>query len=103
MKPGRSLAAATAVAAISALWAAGCGRHVATADECRAVLDRLVELELHESGYRDATVAARWKKELAARFASDLRRCRVLRVRDDLRACLKRARTAEDVTHHCLD
>lgn len=80
----------------------GCNRHVATAADCRAILDRLVELELKESGYRDPALAPRWEQELAARFEADLRRCQTLRVRDDFSSCLKAAENPEEIAHRCL-
>lgn len=81
---------------------AGCHRHVASAADCRALLDRLVELELKESGYRDPALGPRWQHELARRFEADLRRCRTLRVRDDLPGCLRAAQNPEEITHRCL-
>jgi hypothetical protein len=80
----------------------GCHRHVASAADCRAVLDRLVELELKESGYRDPALAPRWQQELARRFAADLRHCQALRVRDDLPGCLRVAENPEEIAHRCL-
>jgi hypothetical protein len=79
----------------------GCGRHRATHADCAAVLDRLVELELTESGYRDPIVRARWQADLQSRFSTDLGRCRGLMVRDDLARCLSTARNAEDIAHGC--
>jgi hypothetical protein len=89
------------VLAVSAI-AGGCHRRVATAADCRAVLDRLVELELEESGYRDPGLAPRWQQELSRRFEADLRRCQTLRVRDDLPSCLRGARNPEEIAHRCL-
>lgn len=87
--------------AVSAI-AGGCHRRVATAADCRAVLDRMVELELEESGYRDPGLAPRWQQELARRFEADLRRCQTLRVRADLPSCLRAARNPEEIAHRCL-
>lgn len=81
---------------------AGCHRHRASAEDCRAVLDRLVELELTESGYRDPALAPRWQRELAGRFEADLRRCQTLRVHDGLPTCLRAAENPEDIAHRCL-
>ncbi|HVX97580.1 MAG TPA: hypothetical protein VHK47_21890 [Polyangia bacterium] len=81
----------------------GCRRHAATTDDCAAVLDRLVELELEESGYRDPVVRARWAGEVRRKFASDLERCPGLRVRNDLQACLRAARTSEAIVHGCAE
>jgi hypothetical protein len=80
-----------------------CHRHAASIEDCHAVLDRLIDLELSESGYRDPILRARWQQDLARRFAPDLERCRGLTVLDDLRACLASARTPEEVTHRCLE
>jgi hypothetical protein len=81
---------------------AGCHRHVASAADCRAILDRLVELELKESGYRDPALAPRWQQELARRFEADLRHCQTLRVRADLPSCLGAAQNPEEIAHRCL-
>jgi hypothetical protein len=80
----------------------GCHRHVATESDCRAILDRLVEMELAESGFHDPALVPRWQNELSRRFADDLRRCRAVRVRDDLAACLRSAQNPEQVAHQCL-
>lgn len=92
-----------AVALAGPIAFAGCHRHVASAADCRAVLDRLVDLELEESGYRDAALAVRWRAELARRFESDLSRCETLHVRDDLAGCLGSARSSEEIAHRCVE
>jgi hypothetical protein len=102
MKRGRRWSAWRALALMTCLAVGGCHRHLATAADCRAVLDRLVELELVESGYHDPALEPRWKAELARRFDDDLRRCRALHVPDDLGSCLARARNPEDIAHRCL-
>lgn len=89
--------------AIAVFGSTGCGRHKATTGDCRAVLDRIIELELSESGYRDAVLRARWKSDLGRRFAPDLQRCQGLTVKNDLRRCLGEARTPDEVIHHCLN
>jgi len=96
---GRLAVVAGIVAAVAV---AGCHRHVASPGDCRAILDRLVEMELKESGYRDPTLAPRWQQELARRFEADLRRCQALRVRDDLTGCLRVATSPEEIAHRCL-
>ena len=82
---------------------AGCRRHAASAADCASVLERLVDLELAESGFRDPVLRARWQSELDRRFAPDLARCHGLRVHDDLVPCLASARTSEEITHRCLE
>ncbi|HEY2732026.1 MAG TPA: hypothetical protein VGK52_18920 [Polyangia bacterium] len=96
----RSTALALACALILA---GGCHRHAASPDDCAAVFDRLVDLELTESGYRDPVLRDRWRQNLAHRFAPELARCHGLRVRDDLAPCLAAARTSENVAHGCLE
>jgi hypothetical protein len=83
--------------------ASGCRRHPVSEMDCQQVLDRLVELELREQGYRDAVVRARWQQEIGRRFGPDLKRCRGLRVRNDLHACLATAQSSEEITHRCLE
>jgi protein TonB len=82
--------------------AAGCKRHPASATECEAILQRLIELELSESGYHDPVLRARWQQDLLHRFASDLDRCRGLEVPNSLRACLAGAHHSEDIVHRCF-
>lgn len=96
----RCLAVVTGIAV--AVVVGGCHRHVASPGDCRAILDRLVEMELKESGYRDPTLAPRWERELARRFEADLRRCQALRLRDDLSRCLRVATSPEEIAHRCL-
>ena len=80
----------------------GCHRHTASAADCRAILDRLVALELKEQGFHDPALVPRWQEELARRFDDDLRRCRTVRVGDDLEACLRGAQNPEEIAHHCV-
>ena len=80
-----------------------CHRHTASTADCAAVLDRLVELELNESGYRDPVLGARWQKDLERRFGPDLARCRGLTVRNELGKCLTAAHSSEEITHRCLE
>lgn len=85
------------------LAATGCNRHPASAGECEAILNRLIELELSESGYRDPVVRARWQQDLVRRFAPELDRCRGREVPSSLRACLTGAHHSEEIAHHCFD
>jgi hypothetical protein len=92
-----SLAALVGLAALT-----GCHRHTASASDCRAILDRLVVLELEEQGFHDPALVPRWQQELAGRFSDDLRRCRAIRVGDDLDACLRAADNPEQIAHRCV-
>jgi hypothetical protein len=81
----------------------GCNRHPASADECEAILHRLIDLELSESGYRDPVLRTRWQQDLVRRFAPDLDRCRGRELRSSIRACIATARSSEEIVHRCLD
>ena len=59
----------------------GCRSHQMTAADCQTVLDRIVDIELAESGYRDPVLSARRKAELRTRFAAELAVCEGRRVR----------------------
>jgi hypothetical protein len=81
----------------------GCNRHPARADECEAILHRLIDLELSESGYRDPVLRTRWQQDLVRRFAPDLERCRGRKLRSSIRTCIATARSSEEMVHQCLD
>jgi hypothetical protein len=103
MKRGTPRGLAHVLAALAGLaLLAGCHRHTATAGDCRAILDRLVEMELKESGFRDPALVPRWQEELARRFDDDLRRCRNIQVGDDLLACVRAAQNPEEIAHRCV-
>ena len=79
-----------------------CARERATPRTCEMLLDRLIELELHEQGFRDWALAAKKKAELHRTFAADLLRCKGRPIRRDARSCIERATGAEEVSHQCL-
>jgi hypothetical protein len=90
------------VVLLALLACAGCRRHRMTAEDCRLVLDRITEIELHEAGFRDPVLLARRQAELRARFAPELAACQGKRVRRDALDCIRQARTAEVLSHRCL-
>ena len=67
------------------------------------MLDRLIDVELAESGFRDPVLRARSRDNLGRRFTPDLERCRGLMVPRDPNVCLATARTTEEVVHRCLE
>ena len=95
----RRIGSVAALAGLATL--GGCHRHTASAADCRAILDRLVALELKEQGFRDPALLPRWQDELARRFDDDLRRCGAIHVGDDFDACLRGAHNPEEIAHHC--
>jgi hypothetical protein len=79
----------------------GC-RHRMTERECSLVLDRIVELELAERGFRDPELARRRQSEVRARLASELSGCTGRRAAGNVEACLAKAKSAEEISHVCL-
>jgi hypothetical protein len=82
--------------------AGGCSTSRATAEECDRIFERIVDLELHEMGYRDPALAARKKAELRTTLAPDLKRCPGRRLRSGAMDCVNRAESAEEISHRCL-
>jgi len=80
----------------------GCRRHRMSRDDCRLVLDRITEIELHEAGFRDPVLLAQRKAEFRTRFATELVACQGRRVRSGALDCVRRARTSEALSHQCL-
>jgi hypothetical protein len=80
----------------------GCRRHRMTAADCGVVLDRIVQLELAERGFRDPALARRRQGEIRARLSTELAACEGRRARSDVMTCLRGARSAEEISHGCL-
>ncbi len=82
--------------------ASGCsGRHT-QADECAAILDRVVELELAARGFQDPALAARAKQSIRHDLAPELERCRERPWDAAHAACVRRAATSDELRRHCL-
>jgi len=86
-----------------ALCVSGCGRP-ATEDECRVILRRAAELQLEEQ--LDATKEV-MQAELDAIEASMkeamMQKCVGKRITDGALACVKRAKSSEELLDECLD
>ena len=80
----------------------GCASRRAGADDCEEILNRIVQLELSEMGYADPALAVRKQEELRRALAPQLGRCRGRRLSAGALACVRRATTAEEITHRCL-
>jgi hypothetical protein len=81
----------------------GCSRERAQPEDCERIFDRLVEVELHELGYRDPALAQRRRQELRKLLADELGRCVGGRMRPDALICVERAQKAEEIVHQCLE
>ena len=81
---------------------AGCTREGATEQQCHAIFDRIVEIELEEMGFRDAALASRRKQELRAQHHGAVRGCIGRPISADAIACVATAKTTEELSHKCL-
>lgn len=79
-----------------------CERSIATAEQCGRILDRIVDIELDEQGFRDPILGARKKAEMRRLLASELRHCVGASLSPEAIACVARARTIEELSHICL-
>lgn len=85
------------------LLASGCQqRHPATDEECKAVLDRLVALELRQAGFRDPVLEKARADELRPLLAPELAACRRLTFTPSTLPCARKAASARALAHDCL-
>ena len=78
------------------------GKPAATAQDCRAILNRIVEIELAELGYRDPVLRAKKQSELAARYERELAACVGRPLATDALQCVEAATSTEQIAHDCL-
>ncbi|AKT42810.1 hypothetical protein [Chondromyces crocatus] len=79
----------------------GCG-HPATRDECEAIFQRTVELELRDQNITDPKIVAeRTATVREARGEALISRCVGRRITDKAVACVGKANNADEVDH-CL-
>ena len=94
-------AAIGAFAALVGL-ASGCG-HPATERECQEILDKVVELELRGQNVSDpATLAQRKATAREARSKDLLGGCTGRKITDQAMACIRNARTYDEIDNRCL-
>jgi hypothetical protein len=86
---------------IAALLAA-CSPEPATREQCRAIFDVIVDLELREMGFADPLLTQRRQEELAQRYAMQLEECAGKPLPEGAMRCIESAASAEQVSHHCL-
>jgi len=79
-----------------------CGGRRATREDCRLILDRLVDLELQERGFRDPALAARWRAQAEASHSADLAACEGQRIPRTALACVQSATNSEEISHQCF-
>lgn len=81
---------------VLALALAGCGRK-ATREDCEAVVDKNVELQLKALGVTDPGVVAKRREEMRASMRDDIDKCVGKRVTDSMMACVKNAESADKI------
>ena len=74
----------------------GCGRK-ATREDCEAVVDKNVELQLKALGVTEPGVVAKRRDEMRASMRDDIDKCVGKRVTDAMMSCVKSAETAEKI------
>ena len=79
-----------------------CRGEPATDEHCAAILDRVVELELGEQGYRDPVLTLRSQQELRVTLSREVARCKGLRLPKGAMDCIRRATSSEEISHRCL-
>ncbi len=79
-----------------------CTRRRASDEDCTAIIDRIVAVELAERGFRDPALLARKQAELQGRLGLEAAQCTGMLVRDGAMACVAQAHDAEEISHTCL-
>ncbi len=82
--------------AFTLCFAVGCG-HPASEEECKALFDKSVEVEMRELAKADDVVIAKKKEELRKGFEGDLKACIGKRVTDGSMNCVRKATTAAEL------
>jgi hypothetical protein len=80
----------------------GCSAEAATLEQCRAIFDRLVTLELEEMGFRDGALVELTRAQLSARHQHEITQCVGRRLPPHAMSCVTAAKNAETVSHECL-
>jgi hypothetical protein len=80
----------------------GCDDERASAEQCQAIFNRVVELELQEMGFKDPALAAIRQAELATRHQIELEACVGRRLPPGAMSCVLSAEDTEVLSHDCL-
>ncbi len=91
-----SLVSAGLLVALLASAVSGCGRK-ATREDCEAVVDKNVELQLKALGVTDSAVVGKRRDEMRGSMRDDIDKCVGKRVTDAMMSCVKTAETAEKI------
>lgn len=81
---------------------AACGRPATEAD-CKLIVDRIAETELAKQNVTDPVTVAKRKDEVVTRLDPELMKsCVGKRITDKAIACVKQAKTPEEIQNVCL-
>ena len=90
------------LAALFAALVAGCG-HAATEQECQEIVDKVVELESKEQGVTDPAAVAKRKEETRKSIGEQMMpRCVGKKIRDSAMACVRNAKSFDEIDNVCL-
>jgi hypothetical protein len=73
-----------------------------TTEICNRVLDKIVDIELREQGFKDPALLETYQKNMREKLQPEMNQCINRKVRTDVLQCLEKAQTAEAVSHRCL-
>jgi hypothetical protein len=79
-----------------------CKADRATSEDCEKMLDRIVELELSERGFRDPVLLAQKQQDLRRLLEPELRQCQGKRLKPATIECIAQATSTEQISHRCL-
>ena len=79
-----------------------CRRTRASSPDCERILDRVVELELAERGFRDQALLDRKRREMRDGLAAQLKECEGKHLNSGALACIAKAKSTEEISHQCL-
>ncbi len=86
-----------------ALALAGCQHAHASREDCEAIFERIVALELEEMGFRDAVLVERRRAALEAEHRASIDECIGRPMPEGALACVRSAPNVEALLHDCLE
>jgi hypothetical protein len=79
-----------------------CQASRATRQDCEAILERIVDIELMERGYRDPMLQKIKQTAFRKKLGAELERCVGKRLEKKAIDCVRSASTIEVLTHDCF-
>lgn len=79
-----------------------CHRQQATRSDCVEILERIIDIELREQGFADPILARSKKAQLRQIFVANLQACTGRSLGPNAMACIRSAKTSEEISHVCL-